>query len=126
MRFTESEIQLAARLRGAGLVWAPHAGQYVFDIDGMVRAPSPFQAGVHLIASANAMERLAGGEEDLREKFAWLPTWADARDWLDEHDVPRQAVVAALQDAIENDRTDREAIYDLILETLERAADERE
>jgi len=125
MRFSESEIQLAARLRGAGLVWAPHAGHYVFDIDGLVRAPSPFQAGVHLISSANAMERLAGGAEDLHEKFAWLPTWADAREWLDERRVPRQAVVAALQRAIDEDQTDREAIYYLILETLERAADER-
>ena len=126
MRFTEFEIQFAARLRGAGLAWSPHAGQYVFDIDGLVRAPSPFQAGVHLISSANAMERLAGGAEDLHEKFAWLPTWEDAREWLDERKVPRQAVVAALEDAIEHDRTDREAIYGLILETLERAAEERE
>ena len=31
MRFTESEIQMAARLRGAGMVWAPHAGHYVFE-----------------------------------------------------------------------------------------------
>ncbi len=125
MRFTESEIQLAARLRGAGLVWAPRAGHYVFDIDGLVRAPSPFQAGVHLISSTNAMERMAGGADDLHEKFAWLPTWDDARAWLDEHGVPRQDVVAALQDAVENDSSDREAIYHLILKTLERAADER-
>jgi len=125
MRFTEAEIQLAARLRGAGLSWTPHAGQYVFDIDGLVRAPSPFQAGVHLISSANAMERLAGGADDLHEKFAWLPTWDDARSWLNERNVPRKAVIAALQDADEHDRTDCEAIYGLILETLERAADER-
>lgn len=125
MHFSESEIQLAARLRGAGLAWTPRAGHYVFDIDGLMRAPSPFQAGVHLISSANAMEQLAGSAEELHEKFAWLPTWADARAWLDEHEVPRQAVVKSLQNAIENDRTDREAVYGLILETLERTADER-
>ncbi len=125
MRFTETEIQLAARLRGAGLVWTPRAGHYVFDIDGIVRAPSPFQAGVHLISSANAMERLAGGADDLREKFAWLPTWDDARSWCEERKVPRQKVVTALQNAIENDLSDREAVYGLILETLERAAEER-
>lgn len=125
MHFSESEIHLAARLRVAGLTWTPHAGHYVFDIDGLVKAPSPFQAGVHLISSANTMEQLAGGADDLHDKFAWLPTWADARAWLDQQDVLRQAVVDALQDAVENDRTDREAIYGLILETLERAADER-
>jgi hypothetical protein len=80
---------------------------------------------VHLISSANAMERLAGGADDLHEKFAWLPTWDDARSWLNERKVPRKAVIAALQDADEHDRTDREAIYGLILETLQRAADER-
>ena len=125
MRFTESEIQLAARLRGAGLQWDPRAGQYVFDIDGIVRAPSPFQAGVHLIASANAMEQLAGGADALSERFAWLPTWDDARLWFEENNVSRRAVVAALENAIENDLTDREAMYGLILETLERAAEER-
>lgn len=125
MRFSESEIQLAARLRGAGLLWTPHAGHYVFDIDGIVRAPSPFQAGVHLIASANAMERLAGGEDALRERFAWLPTWDDATSWFEENNVPRKAVVAALEGAIDKDLTDREAVYGLILETLERAAEER-
>jgi hypothetical protein len=125
MRFTETEIQTAARLRGAGLMWTPRAGHYVFDIDGIVRAPSPFQAGVHLISSANAMEQLAGGAEDLHQKFAWLPTWDDAREWFAERAVPRQAVIAALQNADEHDLTDRMAVYGLILDTLERAADER-
>jgi hypothetical protein len=125
MYFSESEIHLAVRLRVAGLTWTPHAGHYVFDIDGLVKASSPFQAGVHLISNANTMEQQVGRADNLHDKFAWLPIWADARAWLDQQDVPRQAVVDALQDALENDRTDREAIYGLILETLERAADER-
>ena len=78
---------------------------------------------MHLIDSANAMERLAGGADALLEKFAWLPTWHDATAWLDDRGVPRQALVAALQDAVDNDRSDLEAIYGLILETLEQPAD---
>lgn len=119
MRFTDKEIALAARLRGAGMVWAPHAGHYVFDIDGIVKAASPFQAGVHLISSPNAMARTVGGEEQLLKRFAWLPTWADAREWLDDHSVARERVVGALENAIENDHTDLEAIYGVILEELE-------
>ena len=110
---------MAARLRGAGMVWAPHAGHYVFDIDGIVKAASPFQAGVHLISSPNAMARTVGGDENLHKRFAWLPTWADARDWLDDRGVAREQVVTALEKGIANDRTDLEAIYGLILETLE-------
>ena len=110
---------MAARLRGAGMVWAPHAGHYVFDIDGIVKAASPFQAGVHLISSPNAMARTVGGDENLLKRFAWLPTWADARDWLDDRGVAREQVVTALEKGIANDRTDLEAIYGLILETLE-------
>ena len=119
MRFTEREIELAARLRGAGVVWAPHAGHYVFDIDGIVKAASPFQAGVHLISSPNAMARTVGGEDNLLKRFAWIPTWADAREWLDDRGVERERVVAALEQAIGSDRTDLEAIYGLILEVLE-------
>ena len=98
MRFTDHEIQLATRLRGAGLGWAPHPGQYVFDIDGILKAPSPFQAGVHLISSTNAMESQVGGAESLQERLAWLPTWHDARAWLRENGVDRGAVVRASGD----------------------------
>lgn len=122
MRFTEREIQLATRLRGAGLFWQPYAGQYVFDIDGLLKAPSPFQAGVHLISSTNAMATLAGGDDSLQERFAWLPTWHDARAWLDDSGVDPQAVVEALQRAIDNDLTDLEALYELMLATLDDAA----
>ena len=67
MRFTESEIQLASRLRGAGLQWQPQPGHFVFDIDGVVKAGSPFQASVHLMTSRNALETIAGGADALRE-----------------------------------------------------------
>lgn len=124
MRFTDHEIQLAARLRGAGLSWSPHAGQYVFDIDGIVKAPSPFQAGVHLIGSTNAMESQVGGPDMLLERFAWLPTWHDARAWLSDHGVERAAVVRALEEGDESGRTDLEIVYELMLATLERPASE--
>jgi len=124
MRFTDHEIQLAARLRGAGLSWSPHPGQYVFDIDGIVKAPSPFQAGVHLISSTNAMESQVGGADSLRERFSWLPTWHDARAWLSDNGVDRSAVIRALEQDADSDQTDLEIVYELMLRTLERPTSE--
>ncbi len=118
MRFTETEIRLATRLRGAGLVWEPAAGHYVFDIDGVVKAASPFQAGVYLVSSPNAMERLVGGADDLHAKFAWLPTWADLSAWLEMRGVTRHKVVTALDTAVKDDRSDLEAIYGVVMEAL--------
>jgi hypothetical protein len=123
MRFTDTEIQLATRMRGAGLVWEPAAGHYVFDIDGVVKAASPFQAGVFLISSPNAMERLVGGADDLHARFAWLPTWSDARDWLDARGASRQSVVDALQAAVASKRSDLEAIYSVVLANLAAAGE---
>ncbi len=125
MRFTESEIQWATRLRGAGLTWEPQPGHYVFDIDGVIKAGSPFQAGVHLIASANAMEQTVGGPEALRERFVWLPTWEDARAWLADRGVDGARVLAAVARAAGNGTSDREALYALMLEVLEGQEEER-
>jgi len=44
---------------------------------------------------------------------------------LDEHDVARASVVEALRAAIEDDRTDLEALYGLMLDTLERSTEAR-
>ena len=74
MRFKESEIDNAMRLRAAGLTWGPQPGHYVFDINGVVRAGSPFQAGIFLINSANTFEAMAGGQDEMFENFVWLPT----------------------------------------------------
>ncbi len=119
MRFTESEIQFAAKLRGAGLIWNPQPGHYVFDIDGIIRASSPFQSGVHMINSANAMESAGGGEESLHGGFAWLPIWEDARAWLRDAGVDDSRVVQALDSGVKEGRSDREALYLLMLEVLE-------
>ncbi len=122
MRFTESEIQLASRLRGAGLQWQPQPGHFVFDIDGVVKAGSPFQASVHLMTSRNALETIAGGADALREGFTWLPTWYDARRWLADYGVSHERVLKAWSKGLEQGQSDHEALYWLMLEELERHA----
>ena len=119
MRFTESEIAWAARLRGAGLQWDPQPGQYVFDIDGVMKAGSPFQAGVYLVSSVNSLTSAAGGEEAVPERFTWLPTWDDCRQWLVAAGVDDKEVMAALGKGLETGKSDRETLYQLIADTLE-------
>ncbi len=122
MRFKESEIDSAMRLRAAGLSWGPQPGQYVFDINGMVRAGSPFQAGVFLINSTNTFESMAGGQEEMFENFAWLPTWDDCRSWLREKGVADERVLQAWQEGNAAGLSDREALYNLISGILEGSA----
>ena len=119
MRFSESEIDIAMRLRAAGLAWGPEPGQYVFDINGMVRSGSPFQAGVFLINSTNTFEAMAGGQDEMFENFVWLPTWEECRAWLREKNVTDERVMRAWQDAAAEGTSDRQALYGLILNILE-------
>ena len=122
VRFTESEVDTAMHLRAAGLSWGPAPGHYVFDINGMVRAGSPFQAGIFLINSTNTFVSMVGGEEEFFENFAWLPTWEDCRTWLKQEQIPDERVGGAWQDGRSKGLTDRECLYTLILEILEGSA----
>jgi hypothetical protein len=122
VRFTESEIDAAMRLRASGLAWGPEPGQYVFDINGMVRAGSPFQAGVFLINSTNTFEAMAGGQDEMFENFVWLPTWEESRAWLAEKGIDDERVMSAWRRGRSEGKTDRETLYDLILKILEGSA----
>lgn len=107
------------RLRAAGLAWGPEPGHYVFDINGIVRAGSPFQAGIFLIHSTNTFEAMVGGPEELSENFVWLPTWEDCRAWLKEKKVPDDRIMEAWQRGAKDGMSDREALYGLIFRVLE-------
>jgi hypothetical protein len=119
VRFKESEIDTAMRLRAAGLSWGPAPGHYVFDINGIVRAGSPLQAGVYLIHSTNTFEALVGGQDEMFENFVWLPTWEDCRAWLKEKKLSDKHVMDAWRRGNDSGLTDREALYALIFEVLE-------
>jgi hypothetical protein len=88
----------------------------------MVRAGSPFQAGVFLIESTNSFESIAGGRDEMFENFVWVPTWDDCRRWLRERGVSDDDVVQAWQRGLADGNSDREALYALILEVLEGSA----
>jgi hypothetical protein len=119
MRFSDNEIEWAGRLRGRGLAWDPQPGHYAFDIDGIVKAPSPFQAGVYLINSPNEFASHVGGEAALLERFTWLPTFEDAVDWLREAGIDDDKILDAWRSARDEGRTELEAVYRLMLEILD-------
>jgi hypothetical protein len=124
MRFTEREIQLAARLRGVGLVWDPQPGHYVFDIDGAIKAGSPFQAGVHLIMSPNATATSVGGLDELVENFVWLPTWDNCTTWLRQQGLESPDIVEALATGTAEGQSERESMYHRMLQILDSPQDE--
>jgi hypothetical protein len=91
----------------------------------MIRAGSPFQAGIYLIHSANTFEAMVGGQEELFENFVWLPTWEDCRSWLTEKGVGPNKVHQAWKKGVAEGMTDRECLYGLILEILETPVEDR-
>tara|TARA_B000000460_G_C21313340_1_gene305343 strand:+ start:171 stop:548 length:378 start_codon:yes stop_codon:yes gene_type:complete len=125
VRFSESEINTAMKMRAVGLNWKLEPGQYVFDINGIMHAGSPFQAGVFLIHSTNTFEVMVGGADQLNENFVWLPTWEDCRSWLKNESVPEDRVIGAWQSGDTRGLSDRQVLYELMLKILEgRAAAE--
>ena len=125
MRFSESEINTAMKMRAVGLNWKLEPGQYVFDINGIMPAGSPFQPRVFLIHSTNTFEVMVGGADQLIENFVWLPTWEDCRSWLKNESVPEDRVIGAWQSGDTRGLSDRQVLYELMLKILEgRAAAE--
>lgn len=97
MQFSAEEINLARRLRQAGLAWEPRAGHYVYDETGFCKQPSPFQEQVYFILNYDYFMKAVGGVERFKEIMIWLPTWHDARQLLDSLDVPNERVLACLE-----------------------------
>jgi len=122
VRFSESEISTAMKMRAAGLNWKLESGQYVFDINGIMRAGSPFQAGIFLIDSTNTFEVMVGGPDELIESFVWLPTWEDCRSWLKNESVSEDRVIGAWQSGEALGLSDRQVLYELMLKILEGRA----
>ena len=110
------------KMRAVGLNWKLEPGQYVFDINGIMHAGSPFQAGVFLIHSTNTFEVMVGGADQLNENFVWLPTWEDCRSWLKNESVSEDRVIGAWQSGEARGLSDRQVLYELMLKILEGRA----
>ena len=120
MKFSEREIEIAKKLHELKIQWQPQAGQYVFDIKGVIEKSSPFQTGVYFILDIKHFLRRAGSVEDIKAAMCWLPLWEDCRIILKSLDIPWNRVENRPIDnsAFENDR-ERLALYEIILEELQ-------
>lgn len=120
MRFSEREIEVAARLRILELPWHPQAGKYVFDLKGIIEKNSPFQKGVYFILDIKHFLRRAGSVEDIKASMCWLPLWEDCRDILKKLGVSWARIESRLKEtsAFENN-IERQVLYEMILAELE-------
>lgn len=119
MKFSEREIEIAKKLHTLNMTWQPQAGQYVYDMKGIIEKSSPFQTGVYFILDIKHFLSRAGSVEEIKAAMCWLPLWEDCRTLLKNLDVPwdqienRLAKTSAFQNAGE-----RQVLYEIILEAL--------
>lgn len=96
MRYSQDEIQLARRLRDAGLSWEPGPGHYVYDEAGLIEQPSPFQPRVYFILDLQHFLRRSGDLHRLKQAMFWLPDYQQCREILRALGVPNGRVAAEL------------------------------
>lgn len=121
MKFTENEIAVAKKLHAAGLEWEPEEGQYVYDLQGIIKKGSPFQEGVYFILDIKHFLRIAGSKEAIKKTMCWLPEWEECRSILSELGVGWDRIEGGLAErgAFENG-AERLTLYEIILEEIER------
>ena len=120
MKFSEREIEIAQKLHALNFQWNPQAGNYVFDIKGIIDKNSPFQTGVYFILDIKHFLRVAGSLEGIKDSMCWLPLWEDCRKILTSLRIPWDQVENRLLEnsAFQKD-SERLALYEMILEKLQ-------
>ena len=120
MKFSETEINIAKKLHELALPWQPQAGQYVFDLKGIIEKDSPFQTGVYYILDIKHFLRRAGTVDDIKAAMCWLPLWEDCRQILKGLDVAWDRIEYELSEnlAFEN-YTERTVLYKMILDEIQ-------
>lgn len=87
VRFTEDEIHTAGAMRLYDR-FTPTAGHFVFDANGNVTKPSPFQPGVYFVLNYDYFMNLVGGVDSFRKSMVWLPTIEQCFEILNHLDCP--------------------------------------
>ncbi len=105
--FHPDVLELAARLKRAGLRFRPHVGCFVWDPEGVIDAPSPFPHRIYFILNLQRFEQIFGSMESIQERLVWVPTETQAR-----------AVLAKLGGEADTPATGTRELYELILKGL--------
>ena len=119
MIFSEQEIEIAKKIHELDLQWQPKAGQYVFDLKGVIEKSSPFQTGVYFILDIKHFLRIVGPIEEIKAAMCWLPLWEDCRNILKNLAIPWNQIENRLnkKSAFQKGR-ERLVLYEMILEKL--------
>lgn len=119
MRLSTNEIELARRMRDAGLAWEPAVGHFVYDEAGLIEVESPFQPRVYFILDMKHFLRRAETVARLKEAMFWLPQWDQTRALLRERGVGNETIARHLQEtrAIEDGR-ELIVLYERLLAAL--------
>lgn len=121
MNFHEDEIELAQLMHSIGFEWEPQVGNYVYDLENMIKKPSPFQEHVYFILRLGEFLKIAGDIEQLQQNMCWLPTWEDARAMLKQWGVCPDDIKQRLidEDAFEKGN-ERLILYKMMFEILKQ------
>ena len=121
MLFDVVICDLAAKLKGHGLVWQPHVGCFVWDPNKNIKADSPFPLRIFFILNLQRFIDIFGSIQEIADKLVWLPTWHQARLICQQLKISDQAVAKIIQNN-QPLSLDREiiSIYELILDALKR------
>lgn len=117
MIFSDRLIELAVRLHSSRHEWKPAPGHYVLDPHRIVERASPFQERIYFVLNYPHFVRLAGGEDQFREKLVWLPTFEQARELLRSigvSNVQQQQLLIETDSIAEN--RELETLYEAIVE----------
>ena len=99
--FESDVLELAARLKQAGLRFRPHVGCFVWDPEGVIDAPSPFPQRVYFILNLKRFEQIFGSLESIAERLVWIPTETQARGILDNEGGDGQSPATGIRDLYE-------------------------
>ncbi len=119
IRFTERELELAHQMAALGIDWTPAPGMFLLDETGQMPFASPLQNRVFVILDLEYFLQIAGGMENLRRNWIWLPLWEEGRNWLRHHKMNDAEFFDRVRERIMDlGMTDREVLYELMVAIL--------
>jgi hypothetical protein len=117
--FDQRTLELALKLKNAGLTWHPHVGCFVWDKNRRIQPDSPFPKHVYFILSLPRFIDIFGSTEAIEKNLIWVPTWHQARLLCHRLGISDDAVGECRQRGKQRSPSDEMcAVYELLVEAL--------
>ena len=118
--FEQRPLELALKLKKAGLKWQPHVGCFAWDRERLIQPDSPFPNHVYFILSLPRFLDLFGSLSTIENEMVWIPTWHQARILCRRMGIDDESVYTALRDLTEGaPGEDVCGLYRLMISALE-------